>query len=67
MIVVISMANYLSFSQPWTYQRAMAKKATVKISTSRSHMQGVSGVGQRLDLVLAQRPSPIDLIKGRCH
>jgi hypothetical protein len=40
--VVISMADYLSFSHPWTYQSATAKKAMVKKRASRSHMKAFS-------------------------
>jgi hypothetical protein len=32
------MVGYLSLSQPWTYQRATAKKAKVRIRASRSHI-----------------------------
>jgi hypothetical protein len=42
------MADYLSFSQPCTYQSASAKKAIVNRRASRSHIEKFSAAGAKM-------------------
>ena len=50
------MADYLSFSQPWTYQSATAKKAMVKNKSKQVPHESVSFTSSERQFV-SRRPS----------